>query len=177
MTELFADRADLGSVFDWRSCQPQPPVPPAGLGWLADGGPGRRAVGSAPPAVLARTHRATGRALAGPQHLISGSLPGVCASDRATVDDVAEAAMLGRLRAGDEREFRVLVERHSCAMRRLALSFVGSASTADEVVQETWLAVIKGLDGFAGRSSLKSWMNAGSDDAYCPSGPIATGGG
>ena len=66
--------------------------------------------------------------------------------------------MLALLRAGDENAFRGLVGRYDRAMRRLALSFVASASVADEVVQETWLAVIQGLDGFEGRSSLKTWM-------------------
>ena len=43
-------------------------------------------------------------------------------------------------------------------MTRLALTFVPTPSIADEVVQETWLAVIRGLDGFEGRSSLKTWI-------------------
>jgi len=43
-------------------------------------------------------------------------------------------------------------------MRRLARTFVSSDAVADEVVQETWLAIIKGLNRFEGRSSLKSWM-------------------
>jgi hypothetical protein len=64
--------------------------------------------------------------------------------------------MLTRLRAGDELAFRALVKRHDAAMRRLALSFVQTTSVADEVVQETWLAVIRGLKGFEGRSSLKT---------------------
>jgi RNA polymerase sigma-70 factor (ECF subfamily) len=70
----------------------------------------------------------------------------------------SEADLLTRLRARDEDAFRALVQRHHCAMRRIALSFVPSVSVADEVVQETWLAVIRGLGQFEGRSSLKTWI-------------------
>ena len=66
--------------------------------------------------------------------------------------------MLARLRAGDETAFRELVKRHDRAMKRIALTFVRSPSVADEVVQDTWLAVIKGLERFEGRSSLKTWI-------------------
>lgn len=66
--------------------------------------------------------------------------------------------MLARLRAGDELAFRELVTCHDRAMRRIALSYVRTPSVADEVVQETWLAVIQGLGRFEGRSSLKTWM-------------------
>ena len=76
---------------------------------------------------------------------------------RAQDDDVD---LLARLRAGDEEAFIVLVERHHDAMVRLARSFVASGAVAEEVVQETWLAVLRGLDGFAGRSSFKSWLLA-----------------
>ena len=71
---------------------------------------------------------------------------------------LSEEQFLDRLRAGDEQAFRELVTRHHATMRRAALSFVGSAAVADEVVQETWLAVISGLAGFEGRSSLKTWI-------------------
>jgi RNA polymerase sigma-70 factor (ECF subfamily) len=70
----------------------------------------------------------------------------------------SEGEMLARLRAGDELAFRTLVKRHDAAMRRLALSFVQTVSVADEVVQETWLAVIRGLQTFEERSSLKTWI-------------------
>jgi RNA polymerase sigma-70 factor, ECF subfamily len=66
--------------------------------------------------------------------------------------------LLERLRAGDEPAFRELVRRHDRTMRRLALTFVRTPSIADEVVQETWLAVIRGLDSFEGRASLKTWI-------------------
>src|SRR5436190_11239745 len=51
-----------------------------------------------------------------------------------------------------------LVERHHAALVRLARSFVSSAAVAEEVLQETWLGVINGLDRFEGRSSLKTWI-------------------
>jgi RNA polymerase sigma-70 factor (ECF subfamily) len=66
--------------------------------------------------------------------------------------------LLRRLRAGDERAFVVLVQRYNGAMFRLALSFVDSRAVAEEVVQETWLAALRGLGRFEGRSSLKTWL-------------------
>jgi RNA polymerase sigma-70 factor, ECF subfamily len=69
-----------------------------------------------------------------------------------------EEALVARLQAGDEAAFRELVTRHDRAMRRLALSYVHSPGAADEVVQETWLAVIRGLARFERRSSLKTWI-------------------
>ncbi len=68
--------------------------------------------------------------------------------------------MLTRLRGGDEAAFRELVERHHRVMTRVALEFVPSRAVADEVVQETWLAVIRGIDRFEQRSSLKTWIFA-----------------
>jgi RNA polymerase sigma-70 factor (ECF subfamily) len=69
-----------------------------------------------------------------------------------------ESALLAALRAGDERAFMELVELHTPGMRRFALTFVHSPSVADEVVQEAWLGVLRGLDRFEGRSSLKTWI-------------------
>jgi RNA polymerase sigma-70 factor (ECF subfamily) len=66
--------------------------------------------------------------------------------------------MLQRLRAGDEDAFEALVTSHDCAFRRVARTFVRTSAAADDVVQETWLAVIRGLDTFEGRSSLSTWM-------------------
>jgi RNA polymerase sigma-70 factor (ECF subfamily) len=77
---------------------------------------------------------------------------------RAPLDEDRE--LIARLRAGEEEAFLALVERHHDAMLRLARSFVPSMAVAEEVVQETWLAVLRGLDGFAGRSSFKSWLLA-----------------
>jgi RNA polymerase sigma-70 factor (ECF subfamily) len=70
----------------------------------------------------------------------------------------AEEREVAALRAGDERAFLVLVKRHHRAMTRVAALYVRSGASAEEVVQETWLGVLKGLHLFEGRSSLKSWI-------------------
>ncbi len=79
------------------------------------------------------------------------------ARSRAGDDD---ALLLEALRAGDERAFLELVDRHQPAMLRLARTFVSSAAVAEEVVQDTWLGVLRGIDRFAGRSSLQTWLLA-----------------
>src|ERR1700677_1078775 len=66
--------------------------------------------------------------------------------------------LLSRLRAGDENAFVLLVARHHATMLRLARSYVSSTAVAEEVVQDTWLGVVRGIDGFAGRSSFKTWL-------------------
>lgn len=66
--------------------------------------------------------------------------------------------LVARLRAGDEEAFVLLAARHQAAMLRLASSFVSSTAIAEEVVQDTWLGVLRGIDGFAGRSSFKTWL-------------------
>jgi RNA polymerase sigma-70 factor (ECF subfamily) len=71
---------------------------------------------------------------------------------------VKEAELVARLRAGDEAAFVALARRHQAAMLRLASVFVPSAAVAEEVVQDTWVAVLRGIDGFAGRSSFKTWL-------------------
>jgi RNA polymerase sigma-70 factor (ECF subfamily) len=70
----------------------------------------------------------------------------------------ADAPLLGRLRGGDEEAFVTLVERYHSSMLRLAMSFVSSQAVAEEVVQDTWLAVLRGLDRFEERSSLRTWV-------------------
>jgi RNA polymerase sigma-70 factor (ECF subfamily) len=62
------------------------------------------------------------------------------------------------LRAGDENAFEEVVGSYHAAMVRVASFYVPSRAVAEEVVQETWLAVIGGLDRFEGRSSLKTWI-------------------
>ncbi len=62
------------------------------------------------------------------------------------------------LRAGDEAAFMRTVDAWGPTMLRLAREFTSSTAVAEEVVQETWLAVLHGLDRFEGRSSLKTWV-------------------
>jgi RNA polymerase sigma-70 factor (ECF subfamily) len=69
-----------------------------------------------------------------------------------------ENELLARLRAGDERAFEALVERNYATMLAVARTYVKSRAVAEEVVQEAWLGVLKGLDRFQGRSSLRTWI-------------------
>src|SRR4051794_35790292 len=69
-----------------------------------------------------------------------------------------DAELLQRLRAGDERAFGTIVREWSPLLLRVAGSFVTSHASAEECVQEAWLAVIRGLDGFEGRSRLRTWV-------------------
>jgi RNA polymerase sigma-70 factor (ECF subfamily) len=66
--------------------------------------------------------------------------------------------LLGGMQAGDEEAFRVFVSRYHQTMIRLALPYVASRAVAEEVVQETWLAMIRGLPRFEGRSTVKTWL-------------------
>jgi RNA polymerase sigma-70 factor (ECF subfamily) len=70
----------------------------------------------------------------------------------------SEQELIGRLRAGDESAFAELVETHHQAMVRLALMHVRSRAVAEEVVQDSWLGLLRGIDRFEGRSSLRSWL-------------------
>jgi RNA polymerase sigma-70 factor (ECF subfamily) len=67
--------------------------------------------------------------------------------------------LLSALRARDETAFVMLVERYQAMMVRLARLFVKDAAVAEEVVQETWVRVLHGLDRFEARSSLKRWIS------------------
>jgi RNA polymerase sigma-70 factor (ECF subfamily) len=69
-----------------------------------------------------------------------------------------EHAFVERLRAGDESAFDALVARHDAALRRVARTFVHDDAAADDVVQETWLGVVRGLSEFEERSSLRTWI-------------------
>jgi RNA polymerase sigma-70 factor (ECF subfamily) len=69
-----------------------------------------------------------------------------------------DAALVARLLAGDEAAFTGIVSAWSPGLLHVARGYVGSHASAEEVVQETWLAVIRGLAGFEGRSSLRTWV-------------------
>lgn len=76
----------------------------------------------------------------------------------ATLASPADLALVERLRAGDETAFMMLVEQHQAAMLRVARMYVSTRAVAEEVVQEAWLGILKGLERFEGRSSLRTWM-------------------
>jgi RNA polymerase sigma-70 factor, ECF subfamily len=69
-----------------------------------------------------------------------------------------DADLLERLRAGDEDAFMELVDSLQPAMIRVARMYVSSQAVAEEVVGDAWLGVLKGLDRFEGRSSLRTWI-------------------
>ena len=69
-----------------------------------------------------------------------------------------DRALVERLRAGDEAAFMALVEALQPSMLRLARMYVSSMAVAEEVVQDAWLGVLRGIDGFQGRSSLRTWI-------------------
>ena len=69
-----------------------------------------------------------------------------------------EEDLVGRLRAGDAAAFTSIVRGWSPAMIHVARQYVSCQASAEETVQETWFAVIKGIDRFQGRSSLRTWV-------------------
>jgi RNA polymerase sigma-70 factor (ECF subfamily) len=81
------------------------------------------------------------------------------ADDTDSTDYSDDGVLVAGLRAGDDDAFAWLLDQHDRPLRRLARTFVGSAATADEVVQETWVAVIEGIDRFEQRSSVKTWIH------------------
>jgi RNA polymerase sigma-70 factor (ECF subfamily) len=69
-----------------------------------------------------------------------------------------DLALVERLRAGDETAFMSLVEQLQPAMLRVARMYVSTTAVAEEVVQDAWLGVLRGLDSFEGRASLRTWI-------------------
>lgn len=80
------------------------------------------------------------------------------APNRSEPQAADEAELLARLRAGDRAAFASLVTRHGGPLLRLATAFLKDRSMAEEVVQDTWVAVLDNLDGFEGRASLRTWL-------------------
>jgi RNA polymerase sigma-70 factor (ECF subfamily) len=72
--------------------------------------------------------------------------------------ELRDPDLVAALRAGDEETFRRLVREWHAPLLRVAQMFVPSRAIAEDVVQETWLRVLRALDRFEGRSSLKTWV-------------------
>lgn len=90
----------------------------------------------------------------GPTSSVSRQLSGVAEADCTKNED----PLLARLRSGDEGAFNELVNRHHGTLIRMAMGYVADREVAEEVVQDTWMAVIEGLNRFEGRSSLRTWV-------------------
>lgn len=71
---------------------------------------------------------------------------------------ISEHDLVSKLRAGDDLAFAGLVREHHLALVRLARTFVGSEAIAEEVAQETWVAVLDGIATFEERSSFRTWL-------------------
>jgi RNA polymerase sigma-70 factor (ECF subfamily) len=69
-----------------------------------------------------------------------------------------DASLVEGLRAGDEAAFRALMREYGGAMLRVAQMYVSSRAVAEDVVQDAWIGVLRGIDRFEGRSSLKTWL-------------------
>jgi RNA polymerase sigma-70 factor, ECF subfamily len=70
----------------------------------------------------------------------------------------SDEELLHSLRLGDERAYVALVRRYGALMQRVALTYVRTPAVAEEVVQETWCAMLTGLERFEGRAALKTWL-------------------
>jgi RNA polymerase sigma-70 factor (ECF subfamily) len=75
-----------------------------------------------------------------------------------TIQADDDAELLSALKQRDERAFVALVERYQRPLLRLALVYCRSLAIAEEIVQDTWLGMIQGIDRFEGRASLKTWL-------------------
>jgi RNA polymerase sigma-70 factor (ECF subfamily) len=71
---------------------------------------------------------------------------------------ISDRDLVNALRAGDETAFMMLVEHVQPMMLRVARMYVPTRAIAEEVVQDAWVGVLRGLDAFEGRSSLRTWI-------------------
>jgi RNA polymerase sigma-70 factor, ECF subfamily len=70
----------------------------------------------------------------------------------------SDADLVLRLRKGDQAAFAALVDRYHSRLTRFARSFTARPELAEDIAQETWLGLLRGLDGFEGRASLRTWL-------------------
>jgi RNA polymerase sigma-70 factor, ECF subfamily len=77
---------------------------------------------------------------------------------KTTATQEKDEHLLGALRNGDEASFMVLVEKYQGSMLRVGGIYLRDAAVVEEVVQDTWLDLLEGLERFEGRSSLKTWL-------------------
>src|SRR5690606_38603287 len=70
----------------------------------------------------------------------------------------SDDTLLDALRGGDEHAFSELVHRYHATLVRVAMAYVGSRDRAEDVAQEAWLGMLRGIGQFAGRSSLRTWL-------------------
>lgn len=83
----------------------------------------------------------------------------LAARDQTVTDPAADDRLLvAALRAGEEAAFVALLDRYQAPMVRLAALYVPDRAIAEDVVQETWIGVLRGIDRFEGRSSFKTWL-------------------
>jgi RNA polymerase sigma-70 factor, ECF subfamily len=75
-----------------------------------------------------------------------------------STERAADEQVVAALRAGEEGVFRELFDLNYAMMKRIARSYVDSEAVAEEIVQETWVAVVTGIDAFEGRSALGTWI-------------------
>lgn len=71
-----------------------------------------------------------------------------------------ETALVAQLATGDRTAFECVYRKHNASMLRMCEGMIRNRATAEEVVQDTWIAVLKGIGGFEGRSSLAGWIFA-----------------
>src|SRR5512134_2044719 len=93
-----------------------------------------------------------------PKRQDAAGMPGLGRRARGGMSSPDDAAIVARLREGDESAFVELIDRYGATMLRVAQMYVKDRASAEEVVQETWLAVLNGIDRFEERSSLKTWL-------------------
>jgi RNA polymerase sigma-70 factor, ECF subfamily len=113
--------------------------------------------GAAPRAPSARAPLLGSNAGAAPGH-IARSVSMAAQPSHPHGGDAGDGALLERLRRGDRAAFASLVDRHAGSLLRVAGALLRDPAAAEEVVQETWVALLTGLAGFEGRASLRTWL-------------------